>query len=84
MSQVNKIINETKKRRESTKKEKKENISIPPKRKGRQRENKNKGIEVYNKLSAEDSSTKNELLNLMDFSTPLKFKILACPRSILI
>ena len=61
MSQVNIIINGTKKRRESTKKEKKENISIPPKRKGRQRESNNKGIEVYNKLSAEDSSTKNEL-----------------------
>ena len=63
MSQVNKIVlKEAKKRHESGKKIKKESISIPPKRKGKKRESKNHhGIEVYNKLSVEDSSTKNEL-----------------------
>ena len=62
MHQVKKIIlNEGKKRRDSGKKRKKETISIPPKRKGKQRENKNHGIEVYNKCNVEDSSTKNEL-----------------------
>ena len=62
MSQVNKIIlNGTKKKRDSEKKGKKENISIPPKRKAKNRESKNHGIEVYNKLSGEESSTKNEL-----------------------
>ena len=63
MGQVNKIIlnGGTKKRRDSDKKRKKENISIPPKRKAKNRESKKHGIEVYNKLSVEDSSTKNEL-----------------------
>jgi len=63
MSQVNKIVlNDAKKRLESGKKIKKESISIPPKRKGKDRNSKNRhGIEVYNKLSVEDSSTKNEL-----------------------
>ena len=62
MSKVNKIIlNEAKNRHDSTKKIRKKSINIPPKRKGTKRHTKNYGIEVYNKLNGEDSSTKNEL-----------------------
>jgi hypothetical protein len=61
MNQVNKIISKgAKKRRDSVKKTK-EIISIPPKRKVKQRGSINHGIEVYNKLSVENNSTKNEL-----------------------
>ena len=77
MQQVKRIIlNEGKKRRDSGKKRKKETISIPPKRKGKQRENKNHGIEVYNKCNVEDnSSIINAPINMITTSKKLSKEI---------